>query len=133
MASLPTGYWSVPSEKAKAEGDGSGFFAPKGHPYAPQEATVGIYYRLPDARSGAELSYPPEDHIEVAEVGIAPFGGDPNRPQGAGIGMERVAMAEGEAIPDFEETRLNLLRIIEDEARRTGKDLPPGYTMFASL
>jgi hypothetical protein len=42
-------------------------------------------------------------------------------------------MAEGEAIPDFEETRLNLLRIIEDEARRTGKDLPPGYTMFASL
>ena len=42
-------------------------------------------------------------------------------------------MAEGETVPDFEETRLNLLRVIEDEARRTGKDLPPGYTMFASL
>jgi hypothetical protein len=121
------------AEEAKAAGDGSGFFAPKGHPYAPQEATVGIYYRLPDAEEGAELSYPPEDHIEIAEVGIAPFGGDPNRPQVAAIGMERMAMAEGEAIPDFEETRLNLLRIIEDEARRTGKDLPPGYTMFASL
>ncbi len=121
------------AETARAEGDGSGFFAPKGHPYAPQEATVGIYYRLPDAKKDAELSYPPEGYIELAEVGIAPFGGDPNRPQVGGFGIERVAMAEGEEIPDFEETKLNLLRIIEDEAKRTGKDLPPGYTMFASL
>jgi hypothetical protein len=42
-------------------------------------------------------------------------------------------MAEGTAVPDFEETRLNLLRVIEDEARRTGKELPPGYAMFAAL
>ncbi len=121
------------AEEAKAAGDGSGFFAPKGHPYAPQEVTVGIYYRLPDAKEDAELSYPPEGHIELAEVGIAPFGGDPNRAQVGGFGLERVAMAEGEDIPDFEETKLNLLRIIEDEAKRTGKDFPPGYTMFASL
>ena len=120
--------------EAEAEGDGSGFFAPKGHPFAPREATVGIYYRLPGAgKESGDLSYPPVGYIEIAEVGIAPFGGDANRPQVGAIGLERVAMAEGEPSPGFEETRLNLLRIIEDEARRSGKELPPGYTMFASL
>lgn len=53
--------------------------------------------------------------------------------EAAGIGLERVAIAEDKPIPDFEESRLNLLRIIEDEARREGKPLPPGYAMFASL
>jgi hypothetical protein len=79
------------------------------------------------------LSYPPEGYLDIAEVGIAPFGGDPGRPLFAGLGLERIAMAEGEEVSDFGETRLNLLRVIEDEAKRTGKGLPPGYTMFASL
>lgn len=118
-------------DEAMQAGDGSGFFAPKGHPWAPSGATVGIYYQLPGADAGAELSYPPAGFIEIAEVGIETFGG--GQPQVGGFGLERVAMAEGEEIPDFEETKLNLLRIIEDEARRTGKDLPPGYTKFASL
>ena len=42
-------------------------------------------------------------------------------------------MAEGADVPDFNESRLNLLRLIEDEAARTGKPLPDGYTKFASL
>ena len=120
-------------EEAMAAGDGSGFFAPVDHPNAPQIATVGIHYRMQDTSGDANLSYPPEGYIEIAEIGIAPLGDDPDAAQVGGIGLERVAMAEGETVPDFEETRLNLLRVIEDEARRTGKDLPPGYTMFASL
>jgi hypothetical protein len=120
-------------EEARAAGDGSGFFAPAGHPYAPALATVGIYYRMPGTAMGGDLSYPPEGYVEIAEVGIAPLGDSPDGPQIGGFGVERVAMAEGETIPDFGETQLNLLRIIEDEAARTGKDLPPGYTMFASL
>ncbi len=121
-----------PMDEARAAGDGSGFFAPAGHPDRPDYATVGVYYRVPGA-SGVPTSYPPEDHIEIAEVGIVPSGGDPDAPQIGGFGIERVAMAEGENVPNFEETRLNLLRIIEDEAERTGKELPPGYRMFASL
>lgn len=53
--------------------------------------------------------------------------------EGAGLGLERLALAEGAPVPDFEESRLNLLRLIEDEAERTGKPLPDGYAMFASL
>jgi len=119
-------------EEAMAAGDGSGFFAPAGHPHSPSCATVGVYYRIPGVPEATERSYPPEGYMEIAEVGIAPSS-DPNGPQLGGIGVERVAMAEGEEVPDFEETKLNLLRIIEDEAARTGKDLPPGYTKFASL
>ncbi len=119
--------------EAMAAGDGSGYFAPAGHPQAPKMLSVGVHYRLPGAAAGGEVAYPPQDHIEIAEIGIAPPEGAHDASLGAGIGLERVAMAEGEAVPDFEETRLNLLRIIEEEARRTGKDLPPGYTMFASL
>ena len=118
--------------EAEAAGDGSGVFAPSGHPYDPKIPTAGIYYRLSETPS-TELSYPPEGYIEIAEVAIGPFNGAPDGPEGAGIGLERVAMAEGRPIPDFEDTRLNLLRIIEDEARREGKPLPPGYAMFASL
>jgi hypothetical protein len=120
-------------DEAEAAGDGSGFFAPEGHPYQPEIPTVGIYYRLSEPEPTGELSYPPEGYIEIAEVVIAPIDGQPDGPEGAGIGLERLAMAEEKSVPDFEDTRLNLLRIIEDEARREGKPLPPGYAMFASL
>ncbi len=120
-------------DEALAIGDGSGVFAPAGHPLAPRTASVGVYYRLPGTAKGGAVAYPPQGHIEIAEIGIASLEGDHHAPLDAAIGLERVAMAEGNAVPDFEETRLNLLRVIEDEARRTGKDLPPGYTMFAAL
>jgi hypothetical protein len=121
-------------EEAYATGDGSGYFAPKGHPLAPSYPTVGVYY--PDPRDVAavdDLAYPPAGHIEIAEVGISPLDQAATTYEGGGLGLERLAMAEGEDIPDFEETWLNLLRVIEDEAERTGKPLPDGYTKFASL
>jgi hypothetical protein len=120
-----------PLGEAHAAGDGSGYFAPEGHPYSPTFATVGVYYPISETAADADFSYPPEDYIEIAEIGL----GEPGRSrhEGAGIGLERLAMAEGDDLPDFKESRLNLLQIIEDEARRTGKALPPGYTQFASL
>ena len=120
-----------PMDEAKAAGDGSGFFAPAGHPLQPAYPTVSLHYPLPGIEPDPSPTYPPEGYIEIAEIGLpSPDGaGD----TGAGIGLERVAMAEGEDVPDFERTLLNLLRIIEDEAARTGKPLPDGYTKFASL
>lgn len=121
-------------DEAYAAGDGSGFFIPEGHPLTPSYPSVGVYY--PDPRSKAamdDLSYPPAGYIEVAEVGISPIDQATVVSEEGGFGIERLAMAEGEDVFDFEETRLNLLRIIEDEAERTGKPLPPGYTKFASL
>jgi hypothetical protein len=124
-------FFERPLSVARAAGDGSGFFAPKGHPQNPELPTVGVYYPLPETADDTKISYPPDGFIEIAEIGLH----EPGNPRhlAAGIGLERVAMAEGEELPDFDETRLNLLRVIEDEARRTGKPLPPGYTKFASL
>ncbi len=120
-----------PMDEAKAAGDGSGFFAPAGHPLQPAYPTASIHYPLPGIEPDPSPTYPPEGYIEIAEVGLpSPDGaGD----TGAGIGLERLAMAEGEDVPDFEKTLLNLLRVIEDEAERIGKPLPDGYTKFASL
>jgi len=120
-----------PMDEAKTAGDGSGFFAPDGHPLQPAFPTTSIHYPLPGIEPDPSPTYPAEGYIEIAEIGLpSPDGaGD----TGAGIGLERLAMAEGEEVPDFDKTLLNLLRIIEDEAERTGKPLPDGYTMFASL
>ncbi len=117
-------------EETRAMGDGSGYFAPDGHPHAPAVATVGLYYPVPGSSPAGEPIYPPPDYIEVADIGIAP---EASGGIGAGLGAARIAMAAGEEIPDFGETRLNLLRLLEDEAERTGKPLPDGYVQFASL
>ncbi len=117
--------------EAKEAGDGSGYFAPSGHPYGPSEYTVGIYYPIGDAVA-APSTYPPDGYVEIAEI-VTPPADSLRGPQQGGIGLERLAMAEGKPIPDFEESRLDLLRMIEEEAEREGKPLPPGITAFASL
>ncbi|MCB1490147.1 MAG: hypothetical protein KDJ86_00730 [Bauldia sp.] len=123
-------FYERSAEEAVAAGDGSGVFAPPGHPNSPNFHSVGVYYPLPGTAPGTPAAYPPDGYIEIAEIGI-PLEGEGD--QAAGIGLERLALAEGETVPDFEETLLNLLRTIEDEAARTGKPLPDGYTKFASL
>ena len=122
-----------PLAEATAAGDGSGFFAPRGHPDSPAQYSVGLYYPNPGASNLTATTYPPEGYLELGEFEIPPLDGDPVPFERGALGLERLAMAEGQAVPDFEETRLNLLRLIEDEAERTGKPLPPGYAMFASL
>lgn len=118
-------------DEAKAAGDGSGYFAPPGHPYGPTLYTVGIYYPFGDAVAAAS-TYPLDGYIEIAEITVPPADA-PRRRQGGSIGLERLAMAEGKPVPDYDESRLDLLRMIEEEAEREGKPLPPGVTAFASL
>ncbi len=119
-----------PFAEARTMGDGSGYFAPSGHPAGPAIASVGLYYPVPGTEPDGDPIYPPPDHIEIAEIGIAR---DAAGHTAAGLGLQRLAMAEGNPVPDFDETRLNLLRLLEDESERTGKPLPDGYTQFASL
>lgn len=117
---------------AKAAGDGSGVFAPKDHPHNPNLNTVGLYYPVRGATPPATLQYPPQGHLEIAEIEI-PERGTKAASQLAAIGLERLAMAEGKPSPDFEGSRRDLLKAIEQEAKRTGKPLPPGYQAFAKL
>jgi hypothetical protein len=119
------------TDEAVAAGDGSGFFAPDGNPSGVASASVGIYHVAPGAAPGEVLSYPPQGYVEIAEVMIpAPIG---TAEPGGGIGIERLAMAEGAPIAAFEETKIDLLRLIEDEAQRTGQPLPQGYGIYAAL
>jgi len=119
--------------EAKAAGDGSGHFAPKGHPAQPSFATVGIHYAVPGRAPPAPTSYPPPGYVEIAEAPIT-LGDRPRGETGnASIGLERLAMAEGKPIPDFEQSRHMLLQAIEDEAKHTGKPLPPGHAKFKAL
>jgi len=119
------------TDEAMAAGDGSGYFGPRDHPARPGFATVSIHYPLAGA-VGSGLSYPPEGYQEIAEIGISPLEGAGGAEVG-GFGLERVVLAEGGAIPDFEQSRLALLQLVEDEAQSSGKDLPPGYDSFTAL
>ncbi len=119
------------TEEAMSAGDGSGYFAPKDHPAAPAFSTVSIHYPLGEA-AGDGLSYPPEGHLEIAEIGLTPLDGGTGEAEVGGFGLERLLMASGQPAPDFEESRQALLRRLEDEASRTGRKLPSGYDLFAA-
>ncbi len=118
-------------DEARNAGDGSGFFAPKGHPEEPAIDTVGIYYPLPGAPTG-ELSYPLNGYLEIGEISITPLDRSAVSFEACGFGLERLVMAEGGAAPDFETSRQALLRLIEHEADRTGAALPKGYEIFSA-
>ncbi|MEM7443727.1 MAG: hypothetical protein AAF414_10405 [Pseudomonadota bacterium] len=125
-------FFERPLAEAVSMGDGSGYIASLEHPDRPSFHTVGLYYPLPGTDPERPSSYPPPGFIEIGEVAIEPIDGDPNGPEGAGLGLERLAMAQGQSIPDFEESRTALLQALEDEAARRGIALPPAYETFSS-
>ena len=118
-------------KEAVASGDGSGIFRSPEHPELPAFHTVGLYYPLSGTKADRPSSYPPDGYIEIGEVSIELIGGAKGH-EGAALGLERLAMAEGHAIPSFEKSRVALLRAIEKEAARRGIDLPPAYKTFSS-
>lgn len=119
-----------PMGEARADGDGSGYFAPKGHPAGPGYPTVSIHYPL---GVGVEdgLAYPPVGHLEIAEIGITASGQAKSAAEVGGIGLERIAFAASGVMPSFEDSRQDLLDRLKAEAERDGKPLPPGYEIFA--
>lgn len=125
-------FFERPLAEASATGDGSGVFASPERPERPAMHTVGFYYPVPGANAERPASYPPPGFIEIGEAAIAPIDDEANGPEGGVLGLERLAMAQGHSIPDFEESRALLLRAIENEAERRGIDLPPAHAIFDS-
>jgi hypothetical protein len=117
---------------ARAAGDGSGYFAPMGHPLSPSYATVSIHFPL-DAGTSADLTYPLPGHLEIAEISLGEPGAAGVNSEIGGIGLERLALAQGKQAPTFNESRTALLETLRQEVARTGGDLPPGYSVFADL
>ena len=106
-------------EKAKADGSGSGWFEPKGHPNRPAYSSYSIEYLM---SNGTE--------IEIAEVAVEPVA--PHNGGGA-IGLERVTMARNDRLMTSEHVMPKFKQGIEAEAGRLGKPLPRGYYAIPGL
>lgn len=117
------------SANAMAVGDGSGFFAPKGHPLAPKIPTVSIHYVI-DGGPSAGRRYPVTGAIELGEVSLR---AGPRRDVVAevgGLGLERLLMAHGKPAPSFAQSRRRLMAAMAMEAKRRGVPLPEAYRAF---
>ncbi|MHA7777093.1 hypothetical protein [Roseibium sp. M-1] len=119
-----------PRSEAMADGEGSGYFSPAEHPAKPAFDTVSLHYPL-TGLTAPGVETPLDGYAEIAEIGITALDGAETGPETGGFGLERLVMAGGGPVPDFEASREKLLRLIEQEAERDGKDLPPGYHVFA--
>ena len=114
--------------EAKAQGDGSGYFNPKGLPYIDGGCLTASFNYLmkPDAPL-TESTYPVKDSLELGELGVTD---DPQaniNPQSAGLGLERIMTAMGTTAPSFEQTRKLGLAAMSDEAKQSDKPLPSAY------
>ncbi|WP_269580691.1 hypothetical protein [Roseibium sp. Sym1] len=117
-------------KEAMAAGDGSGYFAPPGHPAQPAFETVSLHYPLPGTEPD-DLAYPLQGYLEIGEVSITPLDRRAVGFEVGGFGLERLVMAEGGVAADFEASRRALLRLIESEATASGQPLPEGHGLFS--
>lgn len=116
-----------PVSEALDQGDGSGYFAPKGHPHAQPIYTVSIHYATDPALMHQDLSYPLPGFIELAEVMIEPESSERPTKQFVGFGLERVLMAMGQHDVTPDTARQHAISALEEEARLRNVPLPPAY------
>ena len=118
-----------PVAEAMAAGDGSGHFSPKGHNLMPQVPTVSIHF-VTDGGPASGRRYPLSGAIELAEISLR---AGPKRDmvsQESALGLDRLLMAQGKTVDDFDQSRRKLLRAISDEAKRRGVPVPEAYGTF---
>lgn len=108
-----------PLAEAKAEGGGSGWFAPKGHPNAPAFATYSVEFVKPD---GSE--------IEIAEAAVE-FA--PPHNGGSAIGLERLAMARNDRFMGWNDVIPTFKQAVEADSLQSGNPLPAGYFIMLGL
>ena len=101
-----------PWDEAVADGSGSGFFAPAGHPGSPAVPSFSIEYMLSDGTA-----------LEIAEI---PYG-DGTVPTAGGIGVERVSMARNDRVTTWGDSLPAFKTAIEDSVAATGAARPAGY------
>ena len=108
-----------PVAEAQAEGAGSGWFEPKGHPNAPAFASYSVEFVMEDG-----------NEIEIAESAVEfapPHNGV------VAVGLERLAMARNEQLMNWDDGAKAFKETVEAEAQRTGKPLPGGYFNILGL
>ncbi|MEM7463309.1 MAG: hypothetical protein AAF362_11600 [Pseudomonadota bacterium] len=109
-------------QEAKAAGNGSGVFR---HPDddAIEFVTAGIYLWLRDSPPASVNAYPlSDDWLEIGEISL-----DPSFPLGAGFGIERLLLAQGSELPDWEIQKQQLLEMIDSDS---AGEIPAGRAIF---
>ncbi|MFZ4654679.1 MAG: twin-arginine translocation signal domain-containing protein [Methylococcaceae bacterium] len=112
------------AEAIKA-GDGSGYFAPVGHPGHPALPTYSVEYIL----SANHKRRTPAMEIELAEMGLGEL---PNFSAG-GFGIERVTMAKNDEARRWKDDLPTFNRRVRSLAQRMGVPLPSGYYKILGL
>ena len=119
------------SEKeARASGDGSGYFAPKGHPYVSGYDTASIHYPMSNHAPTSATTYPLTGYLELGEVILTDASAQPVPSESGGLGLERVLMAAGKNTDDFAASREKAQIAIQDESARRKVALPSGYSLI---
>jgi len=103
-----------PLAEAKKIGDGSGWFAPAGHPQTPNVPTYSVEYQMPDGRQ-----------IEIAELPIGLNAG--------GFGIERLAMAKNQAYLSWNDCLPQFKDLVQVDAQKNRQTLPIGYYEISGL
>jgi hypothetical protein len=122
-----------PWREAFAAGDGSGYFKPPGHPYAPGFATASLHYPLGEPAPPEDLAYPVYGYLEIGEIAVPPADPEGVAIEQGAIGVERVAMVGDGVIDTYEEALVTLANALEAEARDRDAPLPEGYHTFKTL
>ena len=120
-----------PLAEAMAAGDGSGYFSPKGHNLKPKMPTVSIHF-ITDGGPAGGRRYPLTGAIELAEFSLRVGPRRDSVVQEGAFGLERILMAQGKTVDDFEQSRRKLLRAIADEAKRRGVPKPDAFETFGA-
>lgn len=118
--------------EAMTSGEGSGYFAPAGHPHTPSFPTASVHYPLGNTGLN-DASFPLPDHLEIGEIILEDRQAGRPGPVGCGFGLERLALATGRPVPDFTESRVTFLNLARQEAEQTGRKLPAGYEAYATF
>ncbi|MEI7601811.1 MAG: hypothetical protein WCJ41_21160 [Aestuariivirga sp.] len=108
-----------PVAEAQADGAGSGWFEPEGHPNAPAFASYSVEFVMEDG-----------NEIEIAESAVEfapPHNGV------VAVGLERLAMARNDKLMSWDDAAKSFRQAAEAEAQHSGKPLPGGYFNILGL
>ena len=119
-------------DKAKALGNGSGYFNPKGVPNLNGGyPTAAFDYVLESDTSIKGKTSPLKGALELGEIRLEE---DPKKtinPQSGGIGLERILLAMGKPGISYAESRQSAMTAMRDQSEAAGKALPNAYKKLA--
>ncbi|MCX7393324.1 MAG: hypothetical protein NTW75_04275 [Planctomycetales bacterium] len=107
-----------PWAEAFADGNGSGYYNPHGHPRKPASESISLEYVLTGGKE-----------IEIGEIGYH----SGMRPRVGGLGIERVTMARNNRAMMWSERLGAFKAAVKADAKRQGRPLPLGYYLILGL